>query len=545
MTFHDLWRAARTRWRVVVAAVVVALGLSLGLSALETPQYSSSTQLFVSTSGSENTQAAYQGNLLSQQRVTSYAQLVTGQQVAQRVVDELGLSTSAAELAKKVAVSIVRDTVILEVSVTDSSPKQAQQLADAVSQQLSALVTELETPDGQTNASARLSIVQNATLPGGPVSPQPLRNGALGLLVGLLAGLGLAVLREQLDNTVKSGDEVGRVTGATTIGALPFDEHRSSVPMIEFSEGHSASAETFRQVRTNLQFLDVDHPPRSIVVTSAVPGEGKTTTAINLAAVLAEAGNRVALVEADLRRPRVARYLGLVEEVGLTNVLAGTADLEDVVQRTANDNVWLVAAGPHPPNPSELLGSTHMRTLLGRLAARYDYVVIDAPPLLPVTDAAVLTTVADGALVVARHGHTKRDQLARAVGNLAQVDGRVLGSILNMVPARGAGSGYEYAYYYETDPRPAVAGSQLASDVAERPTGPAPVEDHLDLPDDHRGRNGTPTSEPVDDVGHVGAEAESELGPRPRPQPVAVPGVSATWGTTNGHRVTPRNRRRA
>jgi len=446
---RDYLRILRNRWKLITAMLALGVLAALAFSLLTTPKYAASTQLFVSTTGQESTTAAYQGGLFSQQRVTSYSELIQGQQVAQRVVDTLKLPVGAAQVASEVSVNVKTDTVILGVTVTDPSPERARDIANALSQQFTQLVTELETPQGSTSAAAKVTVVQQASLPTTPVVPQTTRNIALGAVVGLLLGIGLAVLRDRLDNTVKDRREVVEATQAAVIGTVPFDSDRPKHPLASFGEGHSSSAEAYRQVRTNLQFLDVDNPPRAMVITSAVPNEGKTTTALNLAFALGESGNRVVLVEADLRRPRLAKYLQLVENVGMTNVLSGTAELDDVLQPTVNPSVTLLASGPHPPNPSELLGSSRLQTLLATLRGRFDYIVFDAPPLLPVTDAAVLTAHADGAILVARHGHTERDKLGRAAESLRSVDARVLGTILNMIPVKS--SGYDYAYYYETD----------------------------------------------------------------------------------------------
>lgn len=464
MEIADYLSILRHRWKLIVALVVLAMLAALAVSLLTTPKYAASTQLFVSTTGQESATAAYQGGLFSQQRVTSYSELIQGKQVAQRVVDTLRLPTTASQVASEVSVNVKADTVILGVTVTDPSPERARDIANTLSQQFTQLVTELETPQGSITPAAKVAVVQQASLPTSPVVPQATRNVALGAMVGLLLGLGLAVLRDRLDNTVKDRREVVEATQAAVVGTVPFDSNRPKHPLVGFGDGHSSSAEAYRQIRTNLQFLDVDNPPRVMVITSAVPNEGKTTTALNLGFALGESGHQVILVEADLRRPRLAKYLQLVENVGMTNVLSGAAELEEVLQPTANPAVTVLAAGPHPPNPSELLGSARLQTLLSTLRGRFDYIIFDAPPLLPVTDGAVLTALADGAILVARHGHTERDKLARAAENLRSVDGRVLGTILNMVPVKS--SGYDYAYYYETEPRPvADADSDQANDV--------------------------------------------------------------------------------
>ncbi|GAB2934961.1 polysaccharide biosynthesis tyrosine autokinase [Rhodococcus aerolatus] len=478
MDIRDYLKVLRTRWRVVAGTTLVGVLVALGVSLTTTPQYAASSQLFITTTANTDTSSgAYQGSQFSQQRVVSYTQLLTGQQVAQRVIDQLRLGTSPASLASRVSVASVPDSVILAVTVQDPSPTQARDLTNAVAQQFTGLVAELETPAGGGTPAARVTVVQQASAPSAPVVPNIPRNLALGLAAGLLLGVGLAVIRERLDTTVKTRERAAESAGTAVIGSVPFDKDRPEHPLVDFEARNSISAEAFRALRTNLQFLDVDNPPAAITVSSSVPGEGKTTTAINLAHVLAEADKHVILVEADLRRPRVARYLGLVENVGLTTVLTGQAGLADVLQNTANPNLLVLAAGAHPPNPSEMLGSTQMRTLLTEMRGHADYIVFDAPPLLAVTDATVLTTITDGALLVVRHGHTKRDQLARAAANLRAVEAPLLGAVVNMTPHKGAEE-YEYYYYESEEP-----GSGSSSDASPARTDDAPRQDAADVPD--------------------------------------------------------------
>jgi len=200
------------------------------------------------------------------------------------------------------------------------------------------------------------------------VSPSLIRNLGVAAVLGLIAGIGLVVLREQLDNTVKETDEVEEIADAAVIGGVLYDSDFAKKPIARQLRGQSRSAEAFRQIRTNLQFLNIDNPPRVLVISSSVPGEGKTTTAISLAVVLAQSGQRVALVEGDLRRPRVTKYLDIVSGTGLTNVLAGAASLEDVLQPLGDGKLTVLGSGPTPPNPSEMLGSAHMRQLIPNCA---------------------------------------------------------------------------------------------------------------------------------------------------------------------------------
>lgn len=291
-----------------------------------------------------------------------------------------------------------------------------------------------------------MTVVRPPTTPDSPVSPRPLRNILLGGVLGLLLGLAAALVRETLDKTVKTQDDVKAVTDTPILGSIAYDPDAAKRPLIVEVDPRSPRAEAFRVLRTNLQFVDAAAHPRTIVVTSSLAGEGKSTMAANLALTMAQAGSRVCLIEADLRRPKVLEYMGLEGGVGLTDALIGRTDVIDVIQPYGGTNLWVLGAGPIPPNPSELLGSTAMRSLLGHLSSRFDYVVIDAPPALPVTDAVVISKLVDGAIVVAGSGIVERDQLALTLESLESVNGHVLGIVLNRVPVKHSQQYCGYAY---------------------------------------------------------------------------------------------------
>jgi capsular exopolysaccharide synthesis family protein len=259
------------------------------------------------------------------------------------------------------------------------------------------------------------------------------------------------VAREVLDRTIGTVEHVERITKAPVLVTIGFDQTIKKSPLLTDLGAFAPRTEAFRLLRTNLQFLDLDQRPRSIVITSAVPGEGKTVTATNLAVALAQAGRRVLLVDGDLRRPRVAPVLGLDSAVGLTTVLVGSAEIKQAIQVHEASGLHLLASGSKPPNPTEILQSRVTHDLILELQEMYDMVIIDAPPLLPVADAAVLATVADGAIVVTRHGHTTREQLEAAVSRLDRVGGRLFGVVLNMVKRRAAADHY-YNYYGDVAP---------------------------------------------------------------------------------------------
>lgn len=454
MELKDYWRTIRRRWRVVVACLIGALAIAALATLQATPQYASSTRLFVSTTSESDSSSAYTGNLFATQRVTSYADLVTSRAVAEQVSDSLGDDSDSAQLMAAVTASVVPETVILEITAVDMDPERARDIAQAYGEELTALVKELETPEGKNRAPIRATIVDDAVETATPISPQPLRNLALAGVLGLLLGIGAAVARELLDTSLTSSDDIADVTDAPILGNIASDDAANLAPLDVLSTA-TPWAEAFRVLRTNMQYVEVDEEQKVIVMTSSLPGEGKTTTAINLALTTAMAGQRVVLVEADLRRPLIAQRLGLDGAVGTTNVLIGKLTLADALQEYQDSGLHVLACGPIPPNPSELLQSHAMETLLTDLRGKFDVIIVDAPPLLPVTDAALIATQADGAIIVVRHGSTTRDQLQHSLERLEAVDAKALGVVINLAPSRknrlGYGYGYGYGYGFESE----------------------------------------------------------------------------------------------
>lgn len=447
MELKDYWQTVRRRWRLVMATLIAALALAGVFTLQATPQYESSTRLFVSTTSESDSSSAYTGNLFATQRVTSYADLVTSRALAEQVSDSLGDGSDPEELMQAVAASVVPETVILEITAVDMDSGRARDIAQAYGEELTALVKELETPDGESRAPIRASIVDNAVESVAPVSPQPVRNLALAGVLGLLLGVGAAITRELLDTSLTTGDDIAAVTDAPILGNIATDDAANLAPLDVLSSA-TPWAEAFRVLRTNMQYVEVDAEQKVIVMTSSLPGEGKTTTAINLALTTAMAGQRVVLVEADLRRPLIAQRLGLDGAVGTTNVLVGRLSMGDALQDYGTSGLRVLACGPIPPNPSELLQSHAMETLLSDLRRDFDVIIIDAPPLLPVTDAALLATQADGAIVVVRHGRTTKDQLQHSLERLDAVDAKALGVVINLAPSRKNRTGYGYGYGY-------------------------------------------------------------------------------------------------
>jgi len=459
MNLQGFLRLLRSRWITVAVTLVVAiLGASV-VTMLTTPLYQSSTRLFVSTTAGSTISDIYQGNRFSQERVASYSELLTGATLAQRTIDKLSLDMDADTLRGKVTATAKLDTVLITVNVVDESPVRARDIANTLSDEFVAMVRELETPENGASPDSRVVVEQRASVSATPVVPKTKRNLAIGVLLGLVSGIAIAVLRDLLDNTVKDGGTVQDITGTSIVGSVPLDKERRKEPAITFDGDNSEIAEAFRKLRTNLQFIEVDNPPRVIVVTSSMPSEGKTTTAINISLALAEADHKVVLVDGDMRRPMLDKYLNLVGAVGLSTVLSGGASLEDALQTTRFSGLTALTSGAVPPNPSELLGSMAAQRVLGELRQQFDYVIVDSTPLLAVTDAAVLAAGADGALVVARYGQTRRDHLSHAAKTLNGVSAHLLGAVLTMVPSKKR-SAYGYAYGYYGAPSEARATTE-------------------------------------------------------------------------------------
>ncbi|PQE00502.1 protein tyrosine kinase [Mycobacterium sp. EPG1] len=485
MSLLDVVKLLRLRWMTVCLTAVAAVLVAVAMSLLTTPLYQATTRLFVSTTAGSSLTDAYQGNRFSQERVVSYAQLLMGETLAQRTVDKLGLDMTAKELQANVTATAKIDTVLITVDVLDSSPVRARDIANTLSDEFVVMVRELETPASGAEPDSRVVVEQRASVPSEPVVPKTTRNILIGAALGIILGIALAVVRDLLDNTVKDRESLEAITRTGMVGSIPLDKERRRQAAISFDADNSGIAEAFRKLRTNLQYLSVDNPPRCIVVTSSMPSEGKSTTAINIALALAEAEHNVVLVDGDMRRPTLHKYLDLVGTVGFSTVLSGAATLGDALQKTRFPGLTVLTSGAIPPNPSELLGSQSARKLLTELRSKFDFVVLDSTPLLAVTDAAILAAGADGVLLIARFGQTKRDQLTHAVSTLESVGAPLLGAVFTLMPTR-RGSSYSYNYsYYGVEPQkeqngktqpalgpPPRASVEIATPQAEDPAEP-------------------------------------------------------------------------
>lgn len=475
---RDLLRVLRDHWLVVVGCVALGVLLASLWTLTQPRTYQSHASAVVTAGVNENLGIALTADNLAKSKATQYQELATSRAVAEGAVKQAGLDISPEAASGAVTVTVPPDTAEVRLSVVQDSPDAARALADAWVSSLAEEVSNIEnqTLPGveQSEESSAQSIVKvhplvQATQPQTPHTPNVRMALALGALVGLVVGLGVAALRSLNDRRIRGVKVLEETFGLTVLGTIPAmaglgrraqrnraqskdsnAEVESRSALLELT-GHTGRddfhvVEAFKELRTNLQFLRPDNPPRIIVVTSAAPAEGKSTVAANAAITLAQSDVPTVLVDADLRRPTVAGSFHVEGSVGLTNAVVGNAQVDDVLQPVSEvENLTVLASGPVPPNPSEILGSDRLEAILRSLAQDH-MVIVDAPPLLPVTDAAILAAKYDGCVLVVTAGRTTRDELAKSLGNLAKVNGDVLGTVLNRVPTRGKEAGY-YGYY--------------------------------------------------------------------------------------------------
>jgi succinoglycan biosynthesis transport protein ExoP len=474
MSLHEYVEMLRRRWRWVTAVALTGLLIGVAGSLTATPTYRATSSLFFALKFGGSANELAQGSTFAQGQAASYAVLATTPAVLQPVIEELGLDTSVRALGHQVSTEVVPDTVVLEITATAADPRDAAELANAIGKWLIVAVEDLApvTDDGDPTVEA--TTVAPATAPVAPATPRTTLNLAIGLLAGLLVGMLAGLVRDLTDTRIRKAEDLAQVTELPLLAGLDTPPQRDAGrDLVVVTAPRSPRAEAFRSLRTAVQFMVRPGGRLSLLVTSSRPAEGKSTVAANLALTLAEAGLRVALVDADLRRPSVADTLDLEGAAGLTSVLIGQAELDDVLQDWGAFGLHVLTTGPLPPNPSELLTSPAMSDLVARLEADHDVVVIDAPPLLPVTDAAILSRLTSGTLVVADASRTRRRVLAEALSILARVEARVVGVVLTHVPQRNAAV-YGYESVGPASGAPPLSGGRLRPPADRRPAPPTP-----------------------------------------------------------------------
>jgi capsular exopolysaccharide synthesis family protein len=525
MELKDYFRIFRRSIWPIILILLVAAGGGYYWSIRQTPVYRSSATLLITVPEVTQGSSLYSDILTMERQAKTFAEMIMGSPVLKGA----SATSTVPLLVNSLNAVPVSDTQFIQLTYTGTNPTLVQtglktiadyfskyvsqlyygQGADAVSvleeqlkrsqidlenaqRQLNGLITpsvsELEVAQAkvtfyqglylenlkqldevrrsQTSDVTHVLVYEPATLPVSPISPRTALNTTVAAVFGLFLGVGLAFLRDYLDDTLKSEEDVGKfMNGLPVLGAVPViprkamseDDNGNALPWPLHPSGKgvpfvalvgntkSAAAEGFRTLRTNLQFLFADKPLKVLVISSSAAAEGKSTVALNLASSLTQMGQRVLLVDADLRRPTLHKSFNLAATPGLSNFLVGKADLSTVLKKTPIEGLQVIPSGPIPPMPAELLGSHRMVELLNQLRQQFDTVLLDTPPVIAVTDATLLATMADGLLLVVTCGRTTRDQAKAALLTLEKAGVTPLGVVMNQVDRR---KGYGYYYYY-------------------------------------------------------------------------------------------------
>jgi capsular exopolysaccharide synthesis family protein len=429
----------RRKWLIALVTAIAAAA-ALAVSMLQ-PEIHRATTKIVIGQGNSLFQPQF-GNAFQPFTATA-RELVESNVVADAVIDELGLERSPEQLLSDVSVSINPETAVLAIEVRDEDAEQARAIAQALGEEFSALFNDQFGGNAAGGSEPLTATVWDpARIDPTPVSPRPVRNVAVALVLGLVLGLVAAFLREHFDRALRTREEVERAFGLPVIGQVPFGKKRRDAERAIYWNSFGEGAEAFRALRANLQYLAVKRPLRTILVASASPEQGKTTVTANLAVAIARSGATAVAVEGDLRRPRLDEALGApVTGTGLTSVLVGSSDLDAAVVTVPlpddEGEVAVLPSGPLPPNPSELLSSMQMSTLLEQLAGTYDFVLVDSPPLLLVSDALELARIVDGVVLVVRRNHATTDEARELRALVERLGVQLVGVVLADVEKLG------------------------------------------------------------------------------------------------------------
>ena len=489
MESNRVLRVIRYHWMTVV--VLMALGAAAAFAYAWTAprEYTARADVFVAVTGSSTTGELAQGSNFSQQQARNLSTVATREIVLAPVIDELGLDDSTAGLRSRVSTAVPLNTSMISISAVDPSPREAARIANLVAAKLAEVVPTLS-PQVDGTSPVRLRVIENAVPPNLPSAPHTPMLVILGALGGLVAAAVVVLLRLMFGTRVRTVEQAQESSGATIIGTVSADRAAERAPLALSSAPHSLRSEDYRRLRGNLRFVQASNEHRVFVFTSSVPSEGKSTTAANAAVALAATGASVCLVEADLRRPSLGRILDLPPDLGFTSVIAGDATLDDALVAWGPDRLHVLLAGPVPPNPSELLESDRALHLLETLRDAHDIVIIDAPPIHPVADAAVLARVFGGAVLVVGAGRARERDVRRAAARLAAVGATIHGVVLNLArPTRADRRSYAtYSIDPEASrrsrtraaaaddtapPRPDADGERPAADVRDEDVEPA------------------------------------------------------------------------
>lgn len=441
---RELFIVLRDAWRLVAAAALVVVGAAAVVTMATTPSYSAYSRIYLTVSRAADPTRGDPGGVTPVRN--SDLKTLADQLYTPIVLEPLRAAAVPAGRPFGVTVFVPDTNAWMDVTASSSDPQVAADVANSTGPVLAQVATKFSPLLSQPADSVASVVITPAVVPGAPSSPDVRRNIMLGLLAGLALGVGLALIRHALDTKVRGEGDLKLASDRPVLAQVPHEPAAAGARLLFEEDPHGIHAESIRRLRTNLMFVDVTTGKHSFVVTSSMPGEGKTTTIVNLARSLAESGSRVILVDGDLRNPSVAKALGLESGIGLTTVLLGRASLAEAIQPWGDSGLSVLAAGQIPPNPSELLGSRPMVELVEKLSTDFDFVLIDSPPLVPVIDAVLLQQLTGGLVLVVAAERTRKRDLATALTSLRTVDVEPAGLVLNFVPMGGSDP-YRYGYY--------------------------------------------------------------------------------------------------
>jgi receptor protein-tyrosine kinase len=433
MDFRSYLAILRRRWLILVGSILLGAAAAVGVSALTQPQYEASAQLFVTATGGSSVVEAYQGNLFGEQRVVAYAKLAAGRQVAQRTIDALHLDMQPDELMSMVrAERVPADTVLLGIKVRNPNPDMARDIANAVAQQTTQLVEELETSPRGGLPAATTVLVDQAVAPTAPVVPNWYRNLAVGLVAGVLVGLVAAIARDRLDRSVSSVESAAKTLDVRAIGSVPPRPRRASA--FPSAAKESAVVEAFRSIRTGVLAAANGNGPSSshaIVIAEPYGGRASTTVTLGLASALAESGRSVCLVDCGLRQRMASRAVGLADAPGVFELLNGSRAVDKMLTKVGVHHLTVLPAGqPQDAEPGELLSREVLTQLIKHLNSTFNFVLIDGAPVLPYSDSGTIATSARGVLLVARAHSTDMVDLEAAATKLRMAGVEPMGIVL-------------------------------------------------------------------------------------------------------------------
>ncbi len=434
----------RRWWIVVVAFVACVVGAAL-FSQASPKIYSASARLYVDVPDSIGVREQAEGVQLTSQLLVSFAKVVDSEMTARPVARALDGRITSQDVQEKVRAAAVPATLLIDVHATDRDPEFAAELANETAKALTAVIGEL---GANPRGGVKASVIDRAGVPTTPVSPTPTRDIAVGAFLGLALGAAIALAVDALDRTIRESTTAAEVFDAPVLCSIPRQRRISSDPLVALKSGGSPTGEAYRALRTAIRFRERSQHLKTVLVTSAAAGDGKTTIAANLAIAMSLDGAKVILIDADLRRTRIGGMFDIPVGAGLSNVLLGKAKLEDALVAWSR-TLRVLQVGTHTLNPSEALGSQAMVEVLDQAKALADIVIVDAPPVLPVADPAVLAALVDGTVMVCRWGRTSLHAAGSTRSMMENVGADIIGVVLN---AEGGGRSANYYRHYSTRP---------------------------------------------------------------------------------------------